>query len=162
MEIWKRYLFSWFCLTVKDFKKSRLACFTCETNLDAITFISLLDMYLYVLQRGHHRGVSQWTSPVSNASWGSHRSHIHSKFLHRAQHCSYFSSPTGDLVIFLFEKCDPSPRNETEVANLRIWVMHTLEKNRIPFFTVNIPRISSYTWLFAKNTSWFVVLRSNP
>ena len=26
----------------------------------------------------------------------------------------------------------------------------------------NIPRISSYTWLFAKNTGWFVVLRSNP
>ena len=26
----------------------------------------------------------------------------------------------------------------------------------------NIPRISSYTWLFAKNTDWFVVLRSNP
>ena len=26
----------------------------------------------------------------------------------------------------------------------------------------NIRRISSYTWLFAKNTGWFVVLRSNP
>ena len=26
----------------------------------------------------------------------------------------------------------------------------------------NIPRISSYTWLFEKNTGWFVVLRSNP
>ena len=26
----------------------------------------------------------------------------------------------------------------------------------------NIPRISSYTWLFAINTGWFVVLRSNP
>ena len=26
----------------------------------------------------------------------------------------------------------------------------------------NIPRISSYTWLFPKNTGWFVVLRSNP
>ena len=26
----------------------------------------------------------------------------------------------------------------------------------------NIPRISSYTWLFAKNTGLFVVLRSNP
>ena len=26
----------------------------------------------------------------------------------------------------------------------------------------NMPRISSYTWLFAKNTGWFVVLRSNP
>ena len=26
----------------------------------------------------------------------------------------------------------------------------------------NIPRISSYTWLFAKNTGWCVVLRSNP
>ena len=26
----------------------------------------------------------------------------------------------------------------------------------------NIHRISSYTWLFAKNTGWFVVLRSNP
>ena len=36
----------------------------------------------------------------------------------------------------------------------------------IPRFRVsvkgNIPRISSYTWLFAKNTGWFVVLRSNP
>ena len=29
-------------------------------------------------------------------------------------------------------------------------------------FKGNIPRISSYTWLFAKNTGWFVVLRSNP
>ena len=26
----------------------------------------------------------------------------------------------------------------------------------------NIPRISSYTWRFAINTGWFVVLRSNP
>ena len=30
------------------------------------------------------------------------------------------------------------------------------------FIKGNIPRISSYTWLFAKNTGWFVVLRSNP
>ena len=57
-----------------------------------------------------------------------------------------------------------------------LWVpygFHTLSKLNAPKDRIkstiksdtlkgNIPRISSYTWLFAKNTGWFVVLRSNP
>ena len=45
-----------------------------------------------------------------------------------------------------------------------VWGNHDyagLNEVAIPF-KGNIPRISSYTWLFAKNTGWFVVLRSDP
>ena len=49
-----------------------------------------------------------------------------------------------------------SPRNE------QCYEHNLLREDQTFIFKGNIPRISSYTWLFAKNTGWFVVLRSNP
>ena len=41
-----------------------------------------------------------------------------------------FRRSVYSLYILDYYICDQSPRNESEVANLRIWVMHTIEKNR--------------------------------
>ena len=66
----------------------------------------------------------------------------------------------------LFKADDPHVFNNYRPISIlpiiSIFVDKLVHKRLTKYLKGNIPRISSYTWLFAKNTGWFVILRSNP
>ena len=69
---------------------------------------------------------------------------------HTVQRCKFFTKDP-ELWTLL---CTAGSEVQVSLLNFKVANFDCIKGN--------IPRISSDTWLFAKNTGWFVVLRSNP